>query len=334
MLTPLTAGVTLAGSVATETYSELIPFQLDRSSESLERQYTNEASQFIEFDDVRMHYRDEGPSDGPVLLALHGTCSSLHTWDGWTDHLSDDFRIVRLDMPGFGLTGPRDGKHTLERVIQTIGVFCDELGLEDIAVAGNSLGGGVAWRLSVARPDLVDRLVLVDPGGASLLSHIARHYRTLGTDVITRYATPRVAVRMLLRDAYGDTSKVTSRLVNRYYDLLLRTGNRRAVMTLASNYHEDHFSSDGHSPRASGPVLPSTTTAHPSVLDDHDISDVSVPTFFQWGSEDSWLSESFGRELADRVPNSEFLVYEGIGHVPMEEAPGPTAADVATFLDS
>ena len=334
-LTPLTAGVTIAGSVVTQTYSELAPFQLDRSSVSLERRYANGESSFADLDDIRVHYRDEGPRDAPVLVCLHGTCSSLHTWDGWVDHLRDEFRIIRMDLPGFGLTGPRENRHTLEGLIESVGDLCDHLGVSDVAVAGNSLGGGIAWRLSVARPDLVSRLVLVDPGGASLLSHIARHYQQLGSSFLTRYATPRVAVRMVLRDAYGDSSKVTDDLVNRYYDLLLRTGNRRALLELASNYRHDHFPEQSSPIRETeGPVLPSTCEPSPSIMDDHEMTDIDVPTLFQWGSEDTWLPESFGRDLASRVPDSEFLTYEGIGHVPMEEAPEQTADDVAAFLST
>jgi pimeloyl-ACP methyl ester carboxylesterase len=332
VLSSLAAGATLAGSVAVGTYSELALFQPDRSSRALERRYTDEHSEFADLGDVRMHYRDEGPRDAPVLLPLHGTASSLHTWNEWGERLTSEFRLVRPDMPGFGLTGPREGQHTLEGIVESVAALCDELGLESVAVAGNSLGGGVAWRLAVERPDLVSRLVLVDPGGATLLSHIARHYRTFGTDLLTRYATPRMAVRMILRDAYGDTSKVTEGLVSRYYDLLLRSGNRRAVIELAGNYRDDHFPESPPIPETEGPVLPSTCDPSPSVLDGYDISDVDVPTLFQWGTEDTWLPESFGRDLAAQVEGSQFVTYDGVGHVPMEEAPEATAADAATFL--
>jgi pimeloyl-ACP methyl ester carboxylesterase len=331
MLGPLTAGVALAGSVVDNTYSELVPFQFDRSPRNLEQRYTNEASEFVELDDVRVHYRDEGPRDGPVLVAIHGTGSSLHTWDEWVERL-DGVRVVRLDMPGFGLTGPREKRHTLERIVETVGQLCDHLELSDVTVAGNSLGGGVAWRLSLERPDLVERLVLVDPGGASLLSYIARHYRTLGTDFLPRYATPRMAVRMLLRDAYGDTDKLTDDIVKRYYDLLLRSGNRRAVMQLASNYREDHFTGDDPIQDTTGPVLPSTCKGRPEVLDGYSLEDVSVPTLFMWGTEDGWLAPDFGRELAAKVEDSRFIAYEGVGHVPMEEAPAETTADLVEFL--
>lgn len=332
-LTPLTAGLTIASSVANETYSELVPFQPDRSTSALERRYTNDASEFVEVNDARVHYRDEGPQDAQTLLAIHGTYSSLHTWDGWVEELGDEFRIIRLDMPGFGLTGPRiDGEHTIGALIETVAAFCDELGLSDIVVAGNSLGGGIAWRLSVDRPDLVSRLILLDVGGATLLANIADNYRALGTDFLTRYLTPRMVARLALNDAYYDTSKVSDDLIRRYHDLLLNSGNRRAVTELARNYKDDYIEESIDVSDVGAPILPSSVETEPNVVDPYDIADVSVPTLFQWGEEDTWLSVSFGRELAANVTDSTFVTYEEVGHVPMEEAPQRTARDAAAFM--
>ncbi|WP_336326900.1 alpha/beta fold hydrolase [Halovenus sp. HT40] len=332
---PLTTGIQMAQSVVSETYSEIVPFQPDRPRRNLEREYVSDTSRFIDVNGTDIHYRIEGNADGPTLLLIHGTYSSLHTWDGWVDQLTEKFRLVRLDLPGFGLTGPReDGPNRLEGLIEAAGNFCDELGLSEIAVAGNSLGGAVAWRLSVDRPDLVSKLVLLDAGGATLLSKLGRKYSPLGSDFVPRYVTPRSVIRLILKDAYGDPSKVTPELVRRYHDLLLRSGNRRAVIEIARNYQREH--DDSHNGwellDVRPPALPSSPDLHPNVQDDYSIADVSVPTLFQWGSEDEWLPMSFGRELADETPDAVFQSYEGIGHIPMEEAPTQTAADAAAFL--
>jgi pimeloyl-ACP methyl ester carboxylesterase len=331
----VTAGVRVAGSVVSETCDELLPFQPDRDGGTLARRYTDEDSAFVTVDGTPIHYREQGDPDGPTLLLVHGTYSSLHTWDGWVDELADDFRLVRLDMPGFGLTGPRsEGDHTLEGLIETVGAFCDTLGLSSVAVAGNSLGGAVAWRLSIDRPDLVSRVILIDAGGATLLSKLAHRYTLFGSDLLPRYLTPRAAVRLIVRDAYGDRSKVTPELVRRYHDLLLRPGNRRAVIELARNYQRDHGERGGFDLLSIGaPTLPSNHDHAPDPLDGYDIEDVPVPALFQWGTEDEWLPPSFGRELAARTPDAVFYDYEGVGHIPMEEAPVATAADAAAFLE-
>lgn len=333
---PLTTSIQVAQSLATETYDELSLFQLDRSRSTLRDQYTNEHSEFVDVGDARIHYREEGDPDGDTLLLLHGTYSSLHTWDDWVSTLESEFHIVRLDMPGFGLTGPRsNGEHTLEYLIETIGAFCDELGLEEVAVAGNSLGGGVAWRLSLERPDLVGRLLLLDAGGATLLSKLGRGFTPGGTDLLPRYLTPRLVVRLILKDAYGDPSLVTTALVRRYHDLVLGAGNRRAVIEIARNYREDHVTiEDSGLFGVQTPTLPSNHDHElsPNVQDGYDIGDVSVPTLFLWGTEDEWLPVSFGRELAAAAPESTFISYDGVGHIPMEEAPVSTATDAKQFL--
>jgi pimeloyl-ACP methyl ester carboxylesterase len=324
----------LAGQAASEAYSEVALFQPDRAADPLERRYTNDESEFAEIDDVRIHYRDEGDPENQTLLLVHGTYSSLHTWDDWVTALGDEFHIVRLDLPGFGLTGPRSGgEHTLENIIETLGRFCDELGLEDIAVAGNSLGGGIAWRFAIDRPDIVRKLVLLNAGGATLLATLKGSLMRYGTKLVPRYITPRLIIRLIVRDAYGDTSKITPALVRRYHDLLLRTGNRRAVIEIAKNYAQTHYGDDFDAVTEPPlPFLPSAYDTSPVVLDEYQMADIAVPTLFQWGSEDEWLPVSFGRNLADRVSGSTFITYDGVGHVPMEESPSVTASDAAAFL--
>jgi len=317
-----------------ETYSEFALFQPDRSADGLERRYANDHSAFVQVGDARIHYREEGNPDGQTLLMIHGTYSSLHTWDDWVAALGDEFHLVRLDMPGFGLTGPRaDGEHSLEYLIEAVGDFCDELGLENVAVAGNSLGGGIAWRFSLDRPDLVSKLILINAGGTTLLAHLAGNLTNLGTELVPRYVTPRFVIRMIVRDAYGDASKVTPAVVRRYHDLLLRPGNRGAVIEIAENYQRSHHDDEvDHVHEPPIPMLPSAYDTSPVVMDEYDISGVSVPTLFMWGSEDEWLPLSFGQELAKMVPGSTFITYEGVGHIPMEEAPASTAADATQFL--
>lgn len=333
MINPLTV-LSFTGNVLNETYNEFGLVQPNKSLSDLERQYTVRNSRFIEVRDSRIHYAEEGAPENPTLLFIHGTYSSLHTWDGWVEELADRYHIVRLDMPGFGLTGPRqNGEQTFEYAIETIGDFADALGLSDVTAVGNSLGGGIAWRLSLDRPDLVDRLILIDAGGTTLLARLSANLTSLGSPLLPRFITPRLLIRLIIRDAYGDPSKVTTELVRRYHDLLLRPGNRQAVVDIARNYAADHSPDEITDPSGGRlPGLPSTYNPTPDILDGYEIEDVSVPTLYQWGGEDRWLTPTFGRRLASRTPNSRFVAYPGVGHVPMEESPEQTAADAAKFL--
>jgi len=293
-----------AGRTAQEKYAEFVPFQPDRPGSPLERRYTNDASGFVDVDGARVHYRDEGPRDAPVLLAVHGVYSSLHTWDGWVDEL-DDVRVVRLDLPGFGLTGPNESReYGLSYYVDFLAAFCAELNLDRVALAGNSLGGAIGWRFAVTHADRVEKLLLLDAGRQQLLPREAEVFTSPGLDLVPRYFTPRATTRAILRDAYGDPSELSAETVRRYHDLLLRAGNRRAVIQLA---------------RAAGPA-PFDPTA------------VDCPTLVQWGQADDWLPPELGERFATEIPDARLQTYPGVGHIPMEEAPERTARDAAAFL--
>lgn len=299
-----------------------------RSTDWLESQYTNEDSEFMELMDSRIHYREEGNPDNQTYVLLHGNDSSLHTWDGWVDELRDDAHLVRLDMPGFGLTGPRhEGEHTLQYLVNTVGAFCDRLGLTDIVLVGNSLGGGVAWRMSTERSDLISGTILISAGGGTLLS---RSMDSVSTPLFANLGVSRLFVRLLITDAYGNGKKPSTATLRRYHDLLLRDGNRDATRELSRTYRQRHPETFG--PRSLFPSPASLNDPDPAVCDHYSMSDIDVPVLFQWGDQDRWLPLSFGKDLAERIPGSLFITYEGVGHIPMEEAPVETAADAHEFV--
>lgn len=304
MYPPLAFSTTVAG-IAREKYAEWGLFQPDVPGSCLEERYTDAASSFVDVGGAHVHYRDEGPRDAPVVLAIHGVYSSLHTWDGWVDEL-DDVRVVRLDLPGFGLTGPNESReYSFSYYVEFLDAFCEALGLDSVALAGNSLGGAIGWRFAVTHADRVRKLLLLDAGRQQLIPPETEWAVSPGFDVVPRYFTPRASTRAILRDAYGDTDKLTSDIVRRYHDLLLRAGNRRAVISLAQNA----------TPAPFGPTA------------------VACPTLVQWGEEDDWLPVSLGKQFADEIADAELRTYPGVGHIPMEEAPAETARDAAAFLD-
>src|SRR4051794_40096983 len=132
------------------------------SSPALRRKYESEHSRYVKIDGTRVHYRIEG--DGPPLVLLHGVLASLQTWDGWVHELKPHYRMIRVDLPGFGLTGPMASRNYTPEYSAT---FMDELrsklGLERFHLAGNSLGGFLSWYYTTAYPARVDKLILIDP---------------------------------------------------------------------------------------------------------------------------------------------------------------------------
>ncbi len=274
--------------------------------EALLPRYANGASRFLELQGLRVHYRDEG--QGPPLLLLHGTGASLHTWDAWTAALSPTHRVLRMDLPGFGLTGPtRTGDYSVQAYVAFLEAFRQALGLERFALAGNSLGGQIAWNYAAAYPQHVTALILVDPAGFKIArpALVFRLARVPFVSTLLSSLDPGPMVRKSLRDAYGDARKVTPELLERYRQLTLREGNRAAFLARAQQREPDRTA---------------------------ELSHLSAPTLVLWGEEDRLIPVGHAQRFAEAIPGAQLRVYPGVGHVPMEEIGERSAADVAAFL--
>ncbi len=270
--------------------------------------YAGGASRFLNVDGVRVHYRDEG--QGPPVVLLHGTGASLHTWEAWTAVLGRSHRVLRMDLPGFGLTGPSPrADYSVKAYVAFLESFRQALGLERFALAGNSLGGQVAWNYAVAHPEVVTDLILVDPDGfpnpkPALVFRLAR------IPVLSRLLTaldPGPLVRKSLQDAYGDPTRVTDEQLQRYRALSLRAGNRDAFVARVQHPEPDR------------------TEALPRI---------SARTLVLWGEKDRLIPATDAVRFAHAIPGATLLVYPGVGHVPMEEIGERSAADVEAFLDA
>ena len=204
----------------------------------MKQKYTNDASQFIEIDGIEVHYRDEGK--GMPLVLLHGTAASLHTWDGWVEQLADSFRIIRLDLPAFGLTGSSSNHdYSTDAYVEFLREFLGKMDIESFYLAVNSLGGRIAWNYAAKYPGGLRKLVLLAPSGlANDESGEGKKKQPFAIRVVSnssvnwmvRYVSPRGLIRSSLREVYADDEKVNEPLVERYHDLLRHPGNREAFL--------------------------------------------------------------------------------------------------------
>jgi pimeloyl-ACP methyl ester carboxylesterase len=285
----------------------------DRPVEELKARWAPPPSQFVKIAGMQVHLRDEGPRDDAVpIVLLHGTGASLHTWDGWAGALKERRRVIRYDMPAFGLTGPApDGRYTIERYVEVLMKVLDELEVKRCVLAGNSLGGYVAWAAAVLEPERIERLVLVDAGGYPYQSTSVplgfRIARTPGLRVLMRDVLPRSVVESSVRNVYGDPSKVTREVVDRYFDLTTREGNRQAL--------GERFSQ-----------------TQPGALAER-VPELKLPTLILWGGRDRLIPIELGHRFHDEIAGSKLGVFEDLGHVPQEEDPAATVAVLQTFLN-
>jgi pimeloyl-ACP methyl ester carboxylesterase len=263
-------------------------------------------------DGVTAHLRDEGPrNDSVPVLLLHGTSASLHTWEGWSAALRSTRRVISVDLPGFGLTGPDPlNDYRIERYTRFVVALLDSLGVRRADVAGNSLGGEIAWETAARAPDRVRKLVLVDPAGFKFTSESVplgfRLARTPSLSWLFTRILPRGVVESSVRSVYGDPEKVTDALVDRYYQLTLRTGNRTV---LAHRFAQ---------------TAPGADTAR--------LASITAPTLILWGGRDQLIPPSDAARFQRLLPRATLIMYPELGHVPHEEDAARTARDVLAFL--
>ena len=295
----------------------------DRPVQSLVARWAPPPSDFLDLRGQLVHLRDEGPRhDGaagtpPPLLLLHGTSASLHTWEGWVRALKGQRRVITLDLPGFGLTGPFTGDHAPDDYRgETYAAFVlelmERLHLQRVVLGGNSLGGEIAWRVALRAPQRVAALVLVDAVGPAFTpERVPLGFQVARLPVLGRlseHLLPRALVAQTLHEVYGDPRRVSEELVERYFELTLREGNRRALgLRLAQ------------------------MAAAPGEGAER-VSTLTMPTLILWGALDRLVPPENGRWFAQRIAGSRLVVFDGLGHVPQEEDPARTVAALQAFL--
>ena len=135
LLTVLLAALVLVAGLGWWLYQPDLPLSY------LKDKYAGPESRFLALDGMQVHYRDQG--QGQAVVLVHGTASSLHTWEEWARGLKTNYRVVRMDLPAFGLTGPnRANDYSLEAYDAFLVSFLDKLGIERCHLAGNSPGRG------------------------------------------------------------------------------------------------------------------------------------------------------------------------------------------------
>lgn len=288
----------------------------DREVQTLVARWAPPPSDFIDLKGQLVHLRDEGPrADAAPIVLLHGLSSSLHTWEGWALALRGQRRVISLDLPGFGLTGPWSGTYaardyrgdTLARFVLDL---LDALAVRRFVIGGNSLGGEVAWRVASLAPQRVDRLLLVDASGYAFEpKSVPLGWTIARVPLLARgmeHLLPRPLVVAGVRDVYGDPSRVTDALVDRYFELTLRAGNRHALGAYLQQ------------------IEPGRDAAR--------IATLQLPTLVIWGGRDRLIPPGLAQRFKADIAGSELVVFDDLGHVPQEEDPVRTVAAVKAFL--
>jgi pimeloyl-ACP methyl ester carboxylesterase len=280
----------------------------DANRAALEARYAAPPSSFVTLEGVRLHVRDTGPRNGPPVLLLHGFGSSLHTWDQWAVLLEADRRVIRLDLPGFGLTGADPtGDYSDLRAVALLEGLLDRLGVAQADVVGSSMGGRIAWRFAAERPARVRRLVLMAPDGFASAGFT--YDRPAGVPLLMRalpYTLPMPLLRGGVAPAYADPASLTDSALERYRDMMIAPGVRPAILDRMAT--------------------------HVLVPPEPFLRRVTAPTLLLWGASDRMVPAAHAADYARQLPDSRTVVLPGLGHVPMEEDPARALAPVTAFL--
>lgn len=281
--------------------SIVVNFRSDIPVEQLKIKYSNNESKFIEVDGMQVHYRDEGdPYDSVPVVLIHGTSSSLHTWDTCTQSWIKNHRVIRFDLPAFGLTGPNaDNDYSIARYASFVNTLLEKLSVKRCYIAGNSLGGYITWAFTLNHPEKVKKMILIDAGGYPIDVNKSGTlaFRLGRTPVLKHVLTvlmSRAVVEKSLKTAYYNEGKVTDMLVDRYMEMALREGNRKAFVARMNQV----FAGD---------------TAK--------IQTITTPTLIIWGDHDRLIPLDCAYKFQRDLPNNELVVLKNEGHVAMEESP-------------
>lgn len=286
----------------------------DKEVCELTEKYAPSPSKFIEIDGMDVHFRDEGnKKDSLPIVLLHGTSSSLHTYNEWTNKLTKNRRVIRMDLPAFGLTGPFPNRqYSIQKYVLFLEHFLISQKIEKCVLAGNSLGGNIAWQFTVKNPKMIEKLILIDATRYPLKPDSVPIAFTIAQipilNKLLTVITPRFMAKSSVKNVYSDKTKVTESLVDRYFNLTLRAGNRQALVDRITMKHD--------------------TLAYLN------IHKIKKRTLLLWGSDDKLVPLKIAKRFHKDLPNDTLVILKNAGHVPMEESPNESLKVFLDFLNN
>ena len=275
---------------------------------TLEARYLDNPADLRSVGPWQLHVRQSGPPDAPAVVLLHGFGSSLHTWDVWAKGLATTHRVVRIDLPGSGLSPP-DPAHDYrdERSLDMLIALMDSLGLQRTSLVGHSMGGRIAWTFAAKFPERVDKLVLVAPDGfASFGFEYGKPMEVPATLGLMRHVLPKPLLRMNLKSAYARPEALSDVVTTRYLDLILAPGARQAMLDR----------------------LRQTVLQEPLPW----LRQIKAPTLLVWGEADAMIPVSNAQDYLQALQGSRLVSWPQVGHLPQEEAAELSLKAVADFL--
>lgn len=296
---------------------------LDIPKNEIISKHANESSKFLELSDGSLiHLRDEGNKKGKVILLIHGFNGSLFNYEPMVPFLTDEYRVISLDLPAHGLTGAvKSDLYSHEGFEKVIGEVVQLLGINKFYFVGHSMGGMIAWRYALKHLDQLNGLIII---GSPFIANEEEYkdfqsvnappaaFEIIESKFFRRaleYVTPRLLVKEGVSQTVYDQSIVTDELVDQFHDIILMEGTRLAIGMLVED-HEDDF-----------------------IANPNDLKNISIPSLILHGEEDNLVDIRFVEHFIDQIPNVRLISYPNVGHMPPMEIPALLAQDIRGFIN-
>jgi len=275
--------------------------------------FTQPSSHFIDWRGAEIHYTDEG-TGAPVIM-IHGFGGSFLNWNKLRDRMKDQYRVIRIDLPGFGLSDMPEPNGTETDYTQQYRDFMTfmldtTLHLDSVYLIGNSMGGMMSWGVAADHPDKVKKLVLLSSAGYDLekiSGKVARFMKMPFMKYFFRKGLPMSSSENAAKNVYADPSKINPEAVKNNNRMWNRDGNIMAACDLASSTH-----------------YPDTAL----------ISMVKCPTLIIWGKEDKIIPLEHAYRFQRDIKGSALVLFDTCGHCAMIEKPDETAAAIKRFFST
>ena len=269
----------------------------------------SEYSHFADVDGVRLHYQEKGA--GAPLVLLHGFTSSTYSWKDVFESLSTNFRVIAVDLKGFGFSGKPDGDYTRRGQALLVARLLDHLKVEKAWFCGNSMGGEVSINLALANPSRVAGLILIDSAGVAVAGggSLAPGYLqvpVIGRVLMALALTSDKLVRQGLETSFYDDTKVTAERVAYYHRPLKTRGGQLAALRARTQWSQFPVESE--------------------------LGKINAPTLIIWGAEDELIPLDAGRKMNMLIKGSELVTFEKCGHLPQEEMPERVLVEITKFV--
>ncbi len=262
---------------------------------------------FLTLRGTSIRYVDEGPRDAPVVVLVHGFASSIGVWTGVRQALRDDYRVLALDLKGFGHSGRPAGDYSPEEQARIVLALMDARSVDRAAFVAHSYGSSIALKVALVAPERVERIALYDAWVYAEQLPTTFHWaraRGVGEMIFAGFYAERTEDKIAL--AFHDPEIIPQALVEEVEAQVRRPGTRAAalasVRAMRFETQQTHY------------------------------REIEQPVLLLWGREDAVTTLEVGERLSNDLANARLEVYPLCGHFPMIEAARPSTRDLLAFL--